>query len=303
MIFNSPTTTNNTTPPCKGICNGAYSHSSSKSLCDRVERHLEPRPDFGTAEDVFYGDEKQHIRAPAGQIESEFTIDEQEGISKVETQCRDSHEHMPRKRGRSRKPTHSKGNSTSENTPNLVYHGVRRRSWGKWVSEIREPKKKSRIWLGSYPTPDMAARAHDVAALCLKGTSALLNFPDSASKLPRPRTTSPRDIQAAATVAASHDFGSTSVQAAHQVCEIARHNPEKSELSSMENVNQACISSRTLPISQAHVHVEGDLIFDMPNVLAHMEEAMLFVSPHVQSNCPDHSSDQGGDFDILWNYS
>ncbi|KAF8730199.1 hypothetical protein HU200_017174 [Digitaria exilis] len=83
------------------------------------------------------------------------------------------------------------------------FKGVRKRKWGKWVSEIRLPNSREHIWLGSYDAPEKAARAFDAAFVCLRGPGAAgadLNFPDS----PPPCraggrcSSDPQEVQAAA---------------------------------------------------------------------------------------------------------
>ncbi|CAI9759414.1 unnamed protein product [Fraxinus pennsylvanica] len=117
----------------------------------------------------------------------------------------------------SNRPKKRAGRKKFKETRHPIYRGIRQRNSDKWVCELREPSNQKRIWLGTYPTAEMAARAHDVAALAFRGQLACLNFADSVWCLPVPVSKDVKDIQKAALEAAelfrpSEEGGRTKLQ-------------------------------------------------------------------------------------------
>ncbi|KAL5710323.1 hypothetical protein ACHQM5_020902 [Ranunculus cassubicifolius] len=147
-----------------------------------------------------------------------------------------------------------------------TYHGVRMRSWGRWVSEIREPKKTTRIWLGTFPTAIMAAQAHDVAELAIKGRSAQLNFPELAPLLPRPASNLPKDIQAAATEAATFVQASMYMEVESSMSQSPIHTTTSSPCSTLSDDTQELINFQSVDDDEAVFGLLPDLSLDSRNL-------------------------------------
>ncbi|CAK7335441.1 unnamed protein product [Dovyalis caffra] len=185
------------------------------------------------------------------------------------------------------RPKKRAGRRIFKETRHPIFRGVRKRNGDKWVCELREPNKKSRIWLGTYPTPEMAARAHDVAALALRGKSACFNFADSAWRLPVPISNEAKDIR----------------RAAREAAELFR----PSELGDQTRENfcgEVCSSNddiKNLP-SEDVGYMDEEAEFNMPLLLADMAEGLLLSPPHYTGDSMNWDDREIDSDWSLWNY-
>ncbi|KAL6649089.1 hypothetical protein ACP70R_013313 [Stipagrostis hirtigluma subsp. patula] len=189
------------------------------------------------------------------------------------------------------------GRRVRADTRHPVYRGIRYRG-GKWVSEIREPRKSNRIWLGTYPTPEMAAAAYDAAALALRGADAALNFPGAAASRPAPASCSPDDIRAAAAAAAATVIGPGGCSEPHDgAC-----------TSGTAAAAAAVVAGASAPEHRAGDKriVDEDDVFEMPRLLVSMAEGLMMSPPRLSpatddgAASPEHDDDDGLS---LWDHS
>lgn len=165
-----------------------------------------------------------------------------------------------------------KGKGGPENS-RCQYRGVRQRTWGKWVAEIREPNRGKRLWLGTFGSAIEAALAYDEAARAMYGSSARLNLPNCRSMndyIDHSRSMANPASSCDSTTTCSHSEGSE-LQMGHESVDKEPLTVVKEEPSEEREDGGFCIGEgyfQTLP---------EDEMFDMDELLGDLDERGGFV--------------------------
>ncbi|KAF8651642.1 hypothetical protein HU200_063151 [Digitaria exilis] len=200
------------------------------------------------------------------------------------------------------------GPASTRSGKHPYYRGIRSRS-GKWVSEIREPRKTRRIWLGTFPTAEMAAVAYDVAARALRGPDAALNFPHLAASRPSlPASTSADDIRAAAAEAAAAlqqpDRHQPAAAAAARggIAPPAAAGGQQQQAGGSSGAAGPQHQQGAAGSQHQQYFLDEEALFETPQYLRNMAAGMMMSPPRLGRNSSDDSPDPSEAGDSLWSY-
>ncbi|GLJ10379.1 hypothetical protein SUGI_0127140 [Cryptomeria japonica] len=161
----------------------------------------------------------------------------------------------------------------------MKFKGIRKRKWGKWVSEVRMLNSRSKIWLGSYETAEQAARAFDAAIYCLRGPHANLNFPDTIPAIPAASSLSRQQIQAAAAKYARGQIPST----CKNNCSALPEKPFSPPISSeMQTLSDSLLMSEELDFvlgESLFVHSDSNQLLNLDELLCDDAATPELTSP------------------------
>ncbi|KAJ3690651.1 hypothetical protein LUZ61_019815 [Rhynchospora tenuis] len=168
-------------------------------------------------------------------------------------------------------PKKPSGRTKFRETRHPIYRGVRRRGTSnRWVCEVRNTNNKSRIWLGTFSTAEMAARAHDVAVMAMRGRAACLNFADSAWLISIPRS-----------ISSVQEMKRTAIEVAEAL--HSRDSPSSAETvssstSSSETAEEKEVLSSRMPEPKTHSAADENQIEFNWNAIEDMNLGLYYAS-------------------------